>query len=224
MHTLLPQDCLLCGAFSGRAKLCAKCAGDLPHHPLACCPVCALPTLHGAVCGHCLKRAPHFGSIRAAFTYAFPLDRLVQSLKYGHNLAVVSLLADALTTQAAGHPLPDALIPMPLHPNRLRQRGFNQAHEIAQRIARNLCLPVLPHAATRVIDTPPQASLPLQERRKNLRGAFACDRSIQGQRVAIVDDVMTSGSTLDALAETLLKAGALDVQCWVVARALQRGT
>ena len=223
MHTLLPQDCLLCGAFSGRAKLCAKCAADLPHHPLTCCPVCALPTLHGAVCGHCLKRAPHFASIRAAFTYAFPLDRLVQSLKYGQNLAVVSLLADTLTTQTAGHPLPDALIPMPLHPNRLRQRGFNQAHEIAQRIARNLCLPVLPHVATRVIDTPSQASLPLQERRKNLRGAFACDSSIQGRRVAIVDDVMTSGSTLDALAETLLKAGALEVQCWVVARALQRG-
>ena len=223
MQTLLPQDCLLCGAFSGRAKLCAGCAADLPYHNQACCPVCALPTLHGERCGYCLKRAPHFAHTWVAFTYAFPLDRLVQSLKYGHNLAVVSLLADTLTMQTSSHLLPDVLIPMPLHPNRLRQRGFNQAHEIARHVARNLHLPVLPHAATRVIDTPPQASLPLKERRKNLRGAFACDRSIQGQRVAIVDDVMTSGSTLDALAETLLKAGALEVQCWVIARALQHG-
>ena len=222
MRSILPQDCLLCGAFSGRAKICAGCAADLPCHPQACCPVCALPTLHGAICGHCLKRPPHFGSTRAAYTYAFPLDRLVQSLKYGHNLAVVSLLADTLATQAAKHPLPDALIPMPLHPNRLRQRGFNQAHEIAQRIARILRLPVLPQAAARVIDTAPQASLPLKQRRNNLRGAFACDHNLQGKRVAIVDDVMTSGSTLDALAEALLKAGALEVQCWVVARAVMQ--
>ncbi|WP_413438388.1 double zinc ribbon domain-containing protein [Sulfuriferula sp. GW1] len=223
MQTLLPQDCLLCGAFSGRAKLCAGCAADLPYHNQACCPVCALPTLDGKVCGHCLKRAPHFAHTWAAFTYAFPLDRLVQSLKYSHNFAVVSLLADSLAMQVKGKPLPDALIPMPLHPNRLRQRGFNQAHEIARHVAHNLHLPVLPHAASRVIDTPPQTSLPLKERRKNLRGAFACDPSIRGKRVAIVDDVMTSGSTLDTLAETLLKAGALEVQCWVIARALQHG-
>lgn len=223
MHFLLPQDCLLCGTFSARAKLCADCAAALPYHPQASCPVCALPTLDGAICGHCLKRPPHFASTRAAFTYAFPLDRLVQSLKYGHNLAVVSLLADTLATPAAGHSLPDALIPMPLHPNRLRERGFNQAQEIAQRIARTLRLPLLAHAATRVIDTAPQASLPLKARRKNLRGAFACDHSVHGKRVAIVDDVMTSGSTLDALGEVLLRAGALEVQCWVAARALQHG-
>lgn len=222
MHSLLPQDCLLCGAFSGRVKLCVDCAADLPYHPQACCPVCALPTLNGAICGHCLKRLPHFISTRAAYTYAFPLNRLVQSLKYGHNLAVVSLLADDLAAQAAKHPLPDVLIPMPLHPNRLRQRGFNQAHEIARRIARILRLPVLPHVTTRVIDTAPQASLPLKERRKNLRGAFACDHNLQGKRVAIVDDVMTSGSTLDALAKVLLKAGAREVQCWVVARAVMQ--
>ncbi|GEP30284.1 amidophosphoribosyltransferase [Sulfuriferula plumbiphila] len=222
MHSMLPQNCLLCGTFSGRAKLCADCAADLPYHPQACCPVCALPTLNGAICGHCLKRPPHFGSTRAAYTYAFPLDRLVQSLKYRHNLAVVSLLADTLATQAASHPLPDALIPMPLHPNRLRQRGFNQAHEIARHIARILRLPVLPHAATRIIDTAPQASLPLNERRKNLRGAFVCDHTLQGKRVAIVDDVLTSGSTLDALAGALLKAGALEVQCWVAARAVMQ--
>jgi ComF family protein len=221
IQRLLPQDCLLCGAFSGRTKLCKNCADNLPYHPQASCPVCALPTLDSQVCGYCLKHAPHFTVTCAAFTYAFPLDRLVQSLKYSHNFALVSVLANALTVRAASLPLPDALIPMPLHPNRLRQRGFNQAHEIAQHIAGNLHLPVWPHAVTRILDTPPQASLPLKERRKNLRGAFACDNSIQGKRLAIVDDVMTSGSTLDALSEILLKGGAAEVQCWVVARALQ---
>lgn len=218
MQSLLPQDCLLCGTFAGRAKLCTACAAELPHHPEVCCRICALPTLDGAVCGHCLKHAPHFSRTVAAYTYAFPLDRLVQSLKYSHKFAVVSLLADTLAAQAAHHPLPDALIPMPLHPNRLRQRGFNQAQEIARHLARQLALPLLPYAATRMLDTAPQASLPLRERRKNLRGAFACDGSVAGRRVAIVDDVMTSGSTLDALAAALLKAGAVEVHCWVVAR------
>lgn len=219
----MPQDCLLCGAFSGHSKLCLKCADELPWHPQSCCPVCALPTLDAQVCGHCLQRAPHFAGTCTAFTYAFPLDRLVQSLKYSHNFAIVSVLADALASRATSLPLPNALIPMPLHANRLRQRGFNQAYEIARHIAGNLHLPVWPHAATRILDTPPQTSLPLKERRKNLRGAFACDSRIRGKHLAIVDDVMTSGSTLDALAETLLKGGAAEVQCWVVARALQHG-
>lgn len=111
---------------------------------------------------------------------------------------------------------------MPLHRNRLRQRGFNQAQEIAREIARNLRLPILSHAAARIIDTPPQASLSLKARRNNLRGAFVCDAGVRGKRVAIVDDVMTSGSTLDALAEALLHAGVLEVQCWVAARAVTR--
>ena len=222
MQRLLPQDCLLCGAYSGRAKLCPDCRADLPYHTAAGCPACAMPALDGHLCGQCLKHPPPFSRTEAAFTYAFPLDRLVLALKYGHQLAVVSLLADALCARVAGHALPDLLIPMPLHPNRLRERGFNQAHEIARHMAQQLCLPVWPNAATRVIDTAPQASLPLKQRRKNLRGAFACDTRVAGKRVAIIDDVMTSGSTLEALTEVLLKAGAVEVQCWVVARAVMQ--
>ena len=181
-----------------------------------------MPALDGQLCGQCLKHPPPFNRTEAAFTYQFPLDRLVLALKYGHQLAIVSLLADALCVRVAEHALPDLLVPMPLHPNRLRERGFNQAHEIARRMAQRLRLPVLQNAATRVIDTAPQASLPLKQRRKNLRGAFACDSCVAGKRVAIVDDVMTSGSTLAALADALLKAGAVEVQCWVVARAVMQ--
>ena len=222
IQRLVPQDCLLCGAYSGRAKLCVACHAALPYHTAANCPACAMPTLDAQLCGQCLKHPPPFIRTEAAFTYQFPLDRLVLALKYGHQLAIVSLLADALCVRVAEHALPDLLVPMPLHPNRLRQRGFNQAHEIARRMAQQLRLPVLENAATRMIDTAPQASLPLKQRRKNLHGAFACDSRVAGKRVAIVDDVMTSGSTLAALADALLKAGAAEVQCWVVARAVMQ--
>jgi ComF family protein len=219
---LLPQDCLLCGAYSGRAKLCKACHTDLPYHAASVCPTCAMPTPDHQLCGQCLKHPPPFSRTEAAFTYQFPLDRLVLALKYGHQLGVVSLLADALCARVTEQPLPDLLVPMPLHPNRLRQRGFNQAHEIARHMTRQLGVPLLTNAATRIIDTAPQASLPLKLRRKNLRDAFVCDRRVAGKRVAIVDDVMTSGSTLAALTEALLKAGAVEVQCWVVARAVQQ--
>ena len=220
IQRLLPQDCLLCGAYSGRAKLCKACYTDLPYHAASVCPACAIPTPDHQLCGQCLKQPPPFSRTEAAFTYQFPLDRLVLALKYGHQLGVVSLLADALCARVTEQPLPDLLVPMPLHPNRLRQRGFNQAHEIARHMTRQLGVPLLTNAATRIIDTAPQASLPLKLRRKNLRDAFVCTSHVAGKRVAIVDDVMTSGSTLAALTEALLKAGALEVQCWVVARAV----
>lgn len=149
---------------------------------------------------------------------------MVQVLKYHHQFAVIDILIAPLLVRirAASAPLPDAIIAMPLHPNRLRQRGFNQSQLLARAIARQLKLPLLDHACQRMRDTPPQAALPLKERQQNIRNAFSCDSSVIGKRIAIVDDVMTSGSTLDSLARTLLKAGAVEVACWVIARAVMR--
>ena len=124
-----------------------------------------------------------------------------------------------MLAEAARHyPRPDYLLPVPMHPSRLRERGFNQAQEIARIVSRKTSIEMLHCAKTR--DTSSQTSLPWQAREKNVRGAFACESGIRGH-VAVVDDVMTTGSTLNELAKTLIENGATDVSAWVVARAVK---
>jgi len=220
VHRLPSQPCLLCGTRVRRQALCPGCHDDLPYLPAGRCPQCALPVPGGGLCGGCLKHPPAFQHTVAVYTYAFPLDALVRHCKYQGALEVTDLFAQALAQQIQGHALPELLVPMPLHPARLAGRGFNQAGEIARRLARRLDLPWLAEACQRVRDTPPQAGLDLGARQKNLRGAFDCSNAIKGKRVALVDDVMTSGASLDALARAALKAGAAEVSAWVVARTL----
>ncbi|MEW6133864.1 MAG: ComF family protein [Pseudomonadota bacterium] len=211
-----PPHCLLCQAPGG--AVCAPCLADLPWLPDAHCPVCSLPTPGGGICGHCLKETPAFDRVEALFIYAFPIDRLIRQLKYREQLALAPLLGTLLTEKPQGG-LPDVWLPMPLHANRLRQRGFNQAAEIARELSAKTGVPMRAGWAVRVRDTPPQAGLKREARRKNLRGAFSCNGKVAGLHVGVVDDVMTTGSTLDELAKTLKAAGAREVSCVVVARA-----
>jgi ComF family protein len=218
LERLLPaQPCLLCGAMDHGAW-CADCDADLPGLGATQCPYCAVPTPDNLPCGRCLKKRPMFDRTVAAFAYDFPVDKLVQSLKFNEQLQ----LADAFAQQLAAHigTPADCIVPMPLHPARLRQRGHNQSQELARHLARRLNLPLLPHACQRVRNTPPQASLGWKERVKNLRRAFACGEDFSGKHVAMVDDVMTSGASLNELALALRRAGAREVSAWVVARAL----
>jgi ComF family protein len=217
---LLPQDCLLCGEASGDALLCPDCAASLPQLPAAGCPVCALPTPHGETCGECLKRPPHFDATRAAFAYAFPMDKLVQQLKYAHRLAIADFFAGELL--ACDLPRADLVVPLPLSARRLRERGFNQAVEIARPLARSLGIPLLLDGCARVIDTAPQAMLPWKQRRKNVRHAFECSMDISGRSVIVVDDVMTTGATLDEFARLLKDHGAVRVTSCVVARTVRQ--
>jgi ComF family protein len=189
----------------------------LPWLPQNRCPVCAQSTANGETCGHCLKEAPAFDQTHALFTYGFPVDRLIQRLKYSENLALAPLLGTLLAEHITNKP--GIWLPMPLHVNRLKERGFNQAVEIARELSRLTGIAMQPSWADRVRDTPPQAGLKRDARRKNMRGAFACKPDVRGLHIGIVDDVMTTGSTLDALAESLKQAGAGEVSCFVVARA-----
>lgn len=217
LHHLLPaQPCLLCGAYSRHGNWCPACDAALPYLGSAVCPSCALPTPDGSSCGRCLQRPPDFNRTVAAFAYAFPLDKLVQALKYGEQLALAEALAERLAQRVERRP--DRILPMPLHPARLRERGFNQSLELARGIARKLDIPLLADGAQRVRDTTPQSGLPWKERKRNMRNAFACDLDLHGLHVAVVDDVMTSGATLNELARTLRRAGAREVSAWVVAR------
>jgi ComF family protein len=134
-------------------------------------------------------------------------------------LAVAETLGGLLEDAVPQNDLPDLLLPMPLHPQRLQERGFNQAAEIARHLGRRLAIPCDNNACRRIRPTPPQAGLSLRERLRNLRGAFDCSHDLSGRSVALVDDVMTTGASLNALAGAVKQAGAERVDCWVIARA-----
>jgi ComF family protein len=218
----LPQDCLLCGRGPSPGLLCGACAAGLPRLPAGRCPVCAeaVPVQEAPVpCGGCLAKPPAFAATTAALRYAFPLDKLVQALKYGHRLAVAGFLAEVML--AGSRPAGDVVVPVPLSPVRLRERGFNQSVEIARPLARALGLPLLLDGCTRRLDTAPQATLPWKVRRKNVRHAFECAVDLTDRHVIAVDDVMTTGATLDEFARELRAHGAASVHNWVAARALR---
>lgn len=213
--SVLGQDCVLCAAASGERLLCAACAADLPLVADAC-PQCAGPSPGGAVCGACTTRPPQFDATIAPWRYEFPVDRLVLALKFGRRLALAAAFGAVLADRAAGRRV-DALVPMPLGRARLAERGFNQALEIARHLAQSTGLALAPELARRVRDTVPQTDLPHDARAANVRGAFACD-DVAGRALAVIDDVMTTGASLEELARTLKRAGAARVENWVVAR------
>lgn len=219
---LYPPVCLLCGApGEGTRDLCRGCLLDLPRSQLAC-ERCAVPLPPGSsgVCGDCLARPPAYDRVLAPFHYEAPLDWLVPRLKFQARLSHARLLGQLLAEYVIPRTeRPDFILPVPLHRRRLRERGFNQALELARPVARTWGIPLRPEIAERTKATPPQMELNARERRRNLRGAFTVTRPLGGVRVAVVDDVATTGATLEALAKALRRAGAAYIECWVVARA-----
>lgn len=216
---LCSRSCCLCGAATAGVSFCAECTADLPWLPAARCTVCAVPLASGAVCGSCLDRPPRFERVEAVLAYRFPVDAVICAFKYGGRLALARPLGELLGSRVARDV--DVIVPMPLADGRLAERGFNQALEIA-RVAAAAGPRLLPRACRKVADTPPQASLPWKERAANVRRAFVCDADLRGARVAVVDDVLTTGASLNELARVLLKAGAAAIVGWVVARTLPR--
>ena len=213
---------MLCGAGApGTSRFCAPCFVALPRIAKRRCRICALPLTTGSVCGACLAAPPRYDRVCVPYAYEFPVAALIHAYKYGGNLSLAHVLAHELADHAAGDL--DALIPMPLSAARLRERGFNQAQELARIVGRRLRLPVLARACRKVRDTAPQAALAWGARRGNVRGAFVCDADLGGLRVGVVDDVMTTGATLDELARVLRRAGAGEVRGLVVARTLRPG-
>jgi ComF family protein len=218
----LPQQCAFCVAPCGDALVCIPCLLALPRIEGAC-PRCALPGSGGGICAACLYRPPPFAAAFAAFVYGYPVDRLLHAFKYGGHLAHADFFAAAVgecvLQRPAGMPWPEALTALPLAPSRQRERGFDQAAEIARRVARITGVPMV-SCLRRTRDTQAQAALPWQRRADNVRGAFAGNAAVTGRRVALVDDVMTTGATLAAAATALLRAGAGSVEAWTVARTL----
>lgn len=219
LDALLPASCLLCGERSAGQLLCMPCQADLPKSVAAQCPQCAEPTTHGERCGACLKEPPAFDRTVALWRYDFPLDRIIHALKYQHRLAVAGWLGRCLAERLTAETY--EIIPMPLHPERLRERGFNQALEIARSVAGTLQRPLLSHQLIRQRDTASQAELPFGERHRNVRGAFASTADLTGRRLILIDDVMTTGATARECARVLKLHGASEVTVAVAARALK---
>jgi ComF family protein len=220
LNAALPGSCLLCSADSPGALLCPACAEDLPNLASAVCPICADQTTHGERCGACLRETPHLERTIALFRYGFPADRIIHALKYGHQLAVAAWSAEKLADRIAGE-CHDLIIPLPLHPERLRERGFNQSAEIAKKLGAYLNLPVDLTHVLRTRATLPQADLPHKARHKNVRGAFECRTDFSGQRLLLIDDVLTTGATANECARVLKLHGAASVTVTVIARALK---
>ena len=217
-----PSSCLLCGApGTGRLDLCAACRGDLPHNRWAC-RRCGIPLPPGAdgICGACLKKPPKMDATLALFRYEEPVRMLLHDLKFRDQFAVARLFGELLAIAAAARePRPQAIIPVPLHPRRFRQRGYNQSTEIARIAARRLGLPLDLRHCTRRRPTLPQTGMPAAERRRNLRHAFQVSAELDLGHVTIVDDIVTTGATVGELTRALRSAGVARVDVWAVARA-----
>lgn len=220
LEWIFPRQCLLCGDRASADEFCLACDRELPRVAHAC-PVCAMPYTGIGPCGACQKDEPPYRATHALFHYRHPVDRMITRLKFGRRLELAHVLGKMAARDLVGRisQAPDLVVPVPLHHSRLRERGFSQALEIARPIARAMNLPLESRAVRRARATLPQARLARASRVANVRDAFAVSERLSGRRVAIVDDVMTSGQTVTALAWALRRAGCADVQVWVIARA-----
>ena len=230
IDAIWPPRCVCCGGSAGTENLCAGCRSDLPA-VLAGCRQCANPLPEPVErCGECLRRTPAFDHARAAVVYRSPVDRLVQRFKFQRDLAAGRALAACLAERLTGptpwidripfRERPQLLVPVPLHWRRLARRGFNQAERLALDLADHMDGPPVHALLRRVRATATQSALVAGQRGANVRGAFRCRPLPPGlTHVALLDDVMTTGATLDECARTLKRAGVKRVEVWVVARA-----
>lgn len=223
---LLPCQCLLCGLPAGPRNVCGGCRRDLPwiRRPCGRCGAPLPADCPGGECAICRVPVDGVDRIRTALIYEYPVDRLVTRAKFQSRAECALALGELLGVRLRAARIcgtltpPDLIVPVPLHRRRLARRGFNQAAEIAAPIARMLGIRVMERGCRRVVDTVEQSTLSGAARRANLRGAFRVDADIGGARAAIVDDVLTTGTTVAELATALLRAGAAVVEVWTAAR------
>ena len=244
---LFPGNCLLCGADTNRSMdLCLDCEKDLPVNNRSCIrcsiPLNHVPLSHGPlsknhlinshICGACIAHPPSFDRCMAPLRYEFPVRSLISRYKYQGHFCSGAVLADILLAELFKDQLssqirdqikeqnkkPDLIVPVPLHWQRQFFRGFNQSQWLSQYLGQRLSIRVDAHLLKRCRNTPPQQGLKRTQRQKNLKGAFQVNRPVEGKHIALVDDVVTTGSTVSELSQILKKAGATKVEIWCLAR------
>lgn len=215
---LLPGRCVLCARHTPRRHdLCEACEHDLPRAGNACIR-CAAPLVTSGICGRCARRPLPQDATRAAFRYAWPLDSLVQNFKFNGDHAAGRVLGELFAEHLRFGARPDCLLPVPLHAKRLRERGFNQSQLLAAALTNRWRIPLNQELVVRVRETAVQSGMHARARRRNVRGAFALAANDVPRHIAIVDDVVTTGSTTAEIAALLRHAGAERIEVWTLAR------
>ena len=222
---LLTGCCVLCGYQVKKPPfICHACHNSLPHNHYACWQ-CALPLTADTtqtLCGNCQSSPPPFSQTIAACRYEYPIDELITQFKYHEKLhflpIVANLLLQKINNPIDGWSPPDQLIAVPMHRKQLNQRGFNQADLIARYLSKKLNITYNKNGCSRIKNNPSQRILKAKQRKQNLKNAFIASTSVQNKKIAIIDDVMTTGATVEELAKVLLKAGAKKVDVWCIAR------
>ncbi len=219
LDLVFPRRCLGCG--SGEDFLCAKCCASLPRIVPPICRRCGAPLKTGDLCARCQEAKPDLDGIRSLVRFEGLARQAIHSLKYRHFKALAGPLGALLADYLEGNPLPaDVIMPVPLHPRRLRERGYNQSALVAQELSRRTGITFVESALLKTKYTPPQArSTDATERRSNVQGAFVYKgASLAGKHVLLVDDVCTTGATLEACASPLKAQGTASVWALTLAR------
>jgi len=223
---LFPSRCVLCGDPGAQnLDLCHGCLAELPRNSHSC-HTCALPLPAESSewqCGACQKKAPAYDHTVAPLHYRYPVDHLLTQLKFQQKLVHARLLGTLMTRWLTQPALPELLVPVPLHSARLRERGYNQALELARPIARELELPIDTRICQRANATAAQSGLNLEQRRTNMRNAFVVTGNLRAKHIAIIDDIVTTGHTVNEMARILRRAGAERIDIWACARASLHG-
>lgn len=220
---LFPKTCLLCNrASKNKQDFCKKCYQDLPWIEFAC-PKCGQPLeTNNQLCKECLKNPPIFEQTIALFHYKEPINHFITGLKFNNKLIYSRILGELMAEKISKHyqqtNLPEIIIPVPLHNQRLRQRGYNQAIELARPIAKILALPIDIKSCKRIKNTGTQSSIPAKQRAKNIKKAFTIKNKPAAKHVAIIDDVITTGNTIKELSSVLHKSGVQTIDIWCCAK------
>lgn len=225
LNAFLPWRCVVCFLESEDSGICRHCKAALPWNRHACegCGL-PLPDEENPHCGACLIRLPVYQSVVSPLIFRFPVNHLVHKFKFQGDLASGRVLAELLAGQIIddGVQIPDLLVPVPMHRWRLLRRGLNPAFELARHIGSTFKIPLAIHDLRRTRNTPAQSGLDAEHRRKNLKGAFRWrGDQLNGKHVALVDDVITTGTTISECSRVLLQTGAASVTAWAPARAIK---
>lgn len=219
---LLPIPCFLCGDFSPHDAMCKACIVELPWLD-QCCQRCALPLNESGICGQCLQHPPPQQSTVALFRYETPVNHCVAAFKFHQQLVFAQTFARllAVKVQKRQRELPQILIPIPLHPSRLRHRGYNQSAQLVDALSRELSIPVDKTSFIRQRNTTPQTGMSGKQRKRNVKQAFAVANPLPYRHVALVDDVYTTGHTAAEACSCLQQNGVEEVEVWTIARAIR---
>lgn len=219
VDSFFPRRCLGCGKVGG--FLCPECLGNLPRLLPPICPNCGRPQASGIVCPDCRQRQIEIDGIRSPFRFDEVIRKAIHELKYRNLKAISPCLAELLADYFRSNPLPgEALVCVPLHQRRLRERGYNQSNLLARELGSRIDLPVIEDCLVRVKQAQPQVrASDVEERRRNVADAFVChNEKVSGKRIILIDDVCTSGATLESCAAALKNKGATSVWGLTLAR------